>query len=253
MFDFAASSIPLTISFGDNAEGMDMVLDIMRDAGAIMEMETIATGADIYRRDIKEGVLPDIFPSLLRTKMLLKASTKKPKGDDFMEVTSYITSYLDINTKMEYFVGENTPGVGIVTESQDIKITPETVADINHAAMKLGGHNIAYAIDELGLMFEAVQKDFPLIKAKYQSADEIKQKYSELDVLYLDADSASAVKKAIKPKLGCGIYLGKGYAVFEPLEEHNPKDKGLLLAAAMMLKYSGQNEAAWEVYEKASA
>ena len=80
------SSFPLTISFGDNPESMDSVLDIVRDVGAFVEFEVVATGEDLYRREIKEGVLPESFESIARTKLFLKAPTKTPNSDGYISV-----------------------------------------------------------------------------------------------------------------------------------------------------------------------
>jgi hypothetical protein len=241
--------LAFTISYGDEPEALDVVLDIMRDAGAVMETEVIATGADFYRREIKDGFLPDIFDSLKRTKLLLKSITKKPKGD-YEEVTKAICTKLEINTKLEYFVCEDAPGVGIVTETSEEQINTDVIAEIYKASAKLGGQNFAYAIDELGLMFETEGKNFASIKPKYMSIDDIKANFKDQDVIFIQEKSATELKKAMKPKYGCNIYLGNGYAIFEPIDDYNKDGKGLLLAAALILKYAGQGSAAWEVYGK---
>jgi hypothetical protein len=241
-------SVPFTISYGDEITNMEAVLDIMRECGAVLEVEMIQSGEDLYRHGIKEGLLPEFFDPLKRTKLLLKGMTKKPKGD-FIEVTEAICEKLGLKTLLEYYVCENTPGIGIVTETET-KITPEMIEDVYKASKQLSGRNFAYTIDELRLMFDKTGENYPLCSAKYLSSDELKEKYGEYDVIVTDKKASAELRKAIKPKCGCNIYLGNGYAVFEPIEDYNNEGRGLLLAAAMILKYAGQNPEAWSVYEK---
>ena len=241
-----------TISFGDSAEALEIVLDIMRDSGAVLEIEIIQSGHELYRREIKEGILPEIFESLRRTKLFLKAPTKKPKGDEYLEVMDAICDKLNVHTKIEYFVSDTTPGVGIVEENATSHINTYMIEDINKASVRLGGENYAYSIDELGLVFESAMKNCPQIKTKYYNLDELKESFANFDVIFAAADSAKEIKKAIKPKFGCTIYLGSDYAFFEPMEDYNKNDKALLLAAALMLKYAGQSDAAWALYNKLS-
>lgn len=250
MFDFAAPSTPLTISFGDQPEALDKVLDIMRDAGALVEVEVAHTGTDIYRREVKEGVLPEDMDSIRRTKLFLKAPTKTPSGDGYIPVMQAFCNKYNTHTRLEYFVCEEAPGVGLVIEEEESRITADMVANIYAASEKLGGRKFAYSIDDLRLAFQAQAKDYPKLSAEIIQDEDIENHFANYDVIFTDSKTAKSLKKSMKIKYGCAIYLGEGNAFFEPLDDYNKNDKGLLLAAALVLKYSGQDDVAWAVYEK---
>ncbi len=239
-----------TISYGDTPEALDNVLDIMRDCGAVLEVEAIQSGEELYRREIKEGILPEIFESIKRTKLLLKAPTKKPKSNDYIEVMDAISEKLGAHTKIEYYVSKATPGVGLVVETDEKKISPQILDDVSKAALRLGGYEFAYSMNEAAALFEDALAQMPQLKAKYHPLSELEDVYTNFDIIFTTHDCVKVLKKAIKPEFGCNIYLGNGYALFEPIEDYNYKNKGLLLAAALMIKYSGQPDAAWAIYGK---
>ena len=239
-----------TISFGDAPKALEEVLDIMRDCGAVLEVEAIQSGQELYRLEIKEGFRPEIFDSLYRTKLLLKAPTSKPREDEYIEVMDAICTKLGITTKIEYFVSDTTPGLGILAENENSPISSITVDDINKAASRFGGYSYGYDIDDLRLIFEKAAGEYPQITTQYQNSEGLKNSYRNFDIIFTTESLAKDLKKAIKPKIGCNIYIGHGYAFFEPMEDYNKNNKGLLLAAALMIKYSGQSEAAWAIYEK---
>lgn len=253
MFDFAAASVPLTISFGDSAESMDMVLDIARDAGAMIEVEVIASGQDIYRREIKEGIMPESLDAVRRSKLFLKAPTKTPKEEGYISVMQAFCNKYDVHTRLEYYVCEEAPGVGLVVESEGNHINAEDVAEIFRASQKLGGRKFAYTVSDLRLVFEKELKDYPNFNADSKNLEELKTGFANYDVIFASEEDAKELRKAMKVKYGCQIFLGNGHAFFEPLDDYNKSDRGLLLATALVLKYAGQDNEAWSVYEKLAA
>ena len=242
------NSTPFTISYGDDPESLDPVLDILRDCGAFLEVEIIATGEDLYRREIKEGILPESYISLNRTKLLLKAFTRTPKDSEYIGVMEGLCQKFGVHTKLQYLVGENSAGVGIITESELKRFEPQHIAEVCKASLRLGGRSFAYAVDDLRLMIEKELEEYPSLAANFINTENFAEKIADFDVVFVNAEQEAKLHKAIKPKFGCNIFLGNGFAFFEADDDYNKNNKGLLLAAAMVLKYSGQNDAAWAVY-----
>ena len=64
---------PITVATGDGIgpEIMDATLQILKQAGARIEIETIEVGEKVYQRGISVGIEPSAWESLRRTRVIL--------------------------------------------------------------------------------------------------------------------------------------------------------------------------------------
>jgi len=76
---------PITVAHGDGIgpEIMEATLAIIQAAGAKLDIETIEIGEKVYQRGVAEGIDPNAFDSLRRTKVFLKAPITTPQGGGF--------------------------------------------------------------------------------------------------------------------------------------------------------------------------
>lgn len=248
-----AQSVPITISYGDSPEMMDAALDLARDSGAVLEMEVIASGLDLYRREIKEGIMPEIYESLKRTGILLKSTTHTPKEEGYISVTESICQKLEIDTCLEYYVSDVTAGIGLVVEKETAPLRIENIVEIYNLTKILGGESFCYTIDELGLMLQQKQEKYPDFKIEYKTADEASANIKNYDVIFTSEKSEAEIKKVIAARIGCKIFSGNGFRIFEPIDNLNPDGKGLILAIALAVKYAGQTQASWQIYKSLAA
>ncbi len=80
-----AGNTPITVAYGDGIgpEIMNATLDILKAAGARLDIEVIEIGEKVYSKGIAEGIEPSSWESLLRTKVFLKAPITTPQGGGF--------------------------------------------------------------------------------------------------------------------------------------------------------------------------
>jgi isocitrate/isopropylmalate dehydrogenase len=86
------SSIPITVAYGDGIgpEIMEAVLYVLKESGALLTIETVELGQRIYNQGAQDGILPSAWETLRRTKVLLKAPTLTPQGEDYISVSEAI-------------------------------------------------------------------------------------------------------------------------------------------------------------------
>jgi len=93
----------ITVAHGDGIgpEIMAATLQIIREAGAQLEIETIDVGEKVYQRGISVGIEPSAWESLRRTKVFLKAPITTPQGGGFksLNVTTRKTLGLYANVR----------------------------------------------------------------------------------------------------------------------------------------------------------
>jgi isocitrate dehydrogenase len=75
----------ITVAFGDGIgpEIMDSALQIIREAGAKIELNIIEVGKNIYEKGFNSGLMPSAFENLNSTKILLKAPITTPQGGGY--------------------------------------------------------------------------------------------------------------------------------------------------------------------------
>ncbi len=80
-----ATKTPITVAYGDGIgpEIMDATLRILDAAGAHLALERIEIGESVYKKGLSNGIEPDSWESLRRTKVFLKAPITTPQGGGF--------------------------------------------------------------------------------------------------------------------------------------------------------------------------
>lgn len=75
----------ITVAHGDGIgpEIMEAVLNILKEAKAPLQIETIEVGQKFYERGITTGIPPEAWDSIRRTKVLLKAPITTPQGGGY--------------------------------------------------------------------------------------------------------------------------------------------------------------------------
>ncbi len=75
----------ITVAYGDGIgpEIMQATLDILFAAGAAIETEVIEIGEKVYRKGVSNGITPEAWESLRRTKVFLKAPITTPQGGGY--------------------------------------------------------------------------------------------------------------------------------------------------------------------------
>jgi isocitrate dehydrogenase len=73
------------VAYGDGIgpEIMEATLDVLREAGARIDIETIEIGKKVYLRGSKTGIESQAWESLRRTKVFLKAPITTPQGGGY--------------------------------------------------------------------------------------------------------------------------------------------------------------------------
>lgn len=92
----------ITVAYGDGIgpEIMEATLSILKEAGAMLNIETVELGERIYNMGGISGILPSAWEGLRRNKVLLKAPTIIP------EIEHY--TFKDVNTALfEKFARED--------------------------------------------------------------------------------------------------------------------------------------------------
>jgi isocitrate dehydrogenase len=93
----------ITVAKGDGIgpEIMDATLDIIKAAGAQIEIEEIEIGEKVYKSGHTAGIAPEAWDSLRRTKVFLKAPITTPQGGGFksLNVTTRKTLGLYANVR----------------------------------------------------------------------------------------------------------------------------------------------------------
>jgi len=80
-----SANTPITVAYGDGIgpEIMAATIDIIKAAGAKIDIEEIQIGEKVYNKGIAEGIEPSSWNSLLKTKVFLKAPITTPQGGGF--------------------------------------------------------------------------------------------------------------------------------------------------------------------------
>ncbi len=75
----------ITIAYGDGIgpEIMESTLEILREAGADIKIDTIEVGKNIYEKGFNSGLMPSAWEELNTTRVLLKAPITTPQGGGY--------------------------------------------------------------------------------------------------------------------------------------------------------------------------
>jgi len=126
-----SENTPITVAYGDGIgpEIMKATIDIIKAAGARIDIEEIEIGEKIYLSGNTTGIEPGSWDSLLRTKVFLKAPITTPQGGGFksLNVTTRKTLglYANIRPCISYY-----PFVEIKYPKMDIVIIRENEEDL---------------------------------------------------------------------------------------------------------------------------
>ncbi|QPC84379.1 NADP-dependent isocitrate dehydrogenase [Phototrophicus methaneseepsis] len=79
------SNVPITVAYGDGIgpEIMKASLQVLQEAGARLDIETIEIGEQVYLRGHKAGITDQAWDSLKRTKVFYKAPITTPQGGGY--------------------------------------------------------------------------------------------------------------------------------------------------------------------------
>jgi isocitrate dehydrogenase len=79
------ANTPITVAYGDGIgpEIMTATLDILKGAGARLDIEVIEVGEKVYLAGNDAGIAPSAWESLRRTKVFLKAPITTPQGGGY--------------------------------------------------------------------------------------------------------------------------------------------------------------------------
>src|SRR5580693_4005618 len=117
-----STKTPITVAHGDGIgpEIMNATLQILKEAGAALDIETIEIGEKVYLRGNTAGIEPSAWDSLRRTKVFLKAPITTPQGGGFksLNVTARKTLglYANVRPCVAYhpFIDTLHPGMDLV-------------------------------------------------------------------------------------------------------------------------------------------
>jgi isocitrate dehydrogenase len=113
---------PITVAYGDGIgpEIMDATLNILAEAKARLNIDTIEVGEKVYTKGNTTGIPAEAWASLRRTKVLLKAPITTPQGGGYksLNVTMRKTLGLYANVRpcvcYHPFVKTNHPKMDLV-------------------------------------------------------------------------------------------------------------------------------------------
>ncbi len=116
------SKTPISVAYGDGIgpEIMEATLTILEAAGAELEIETVEIGEKVYQRGIDTGMAPNVWDSLRRTKVFLKAPITTPQGSGYksLNVTTRkaLNLYANVRPAVSYhpFVETKHPTMDVV-------------------------------------------------------------------------------------------------------------------------------------------
>lgn len=112
----------ITVAYGDGIgpEIMEATLEILREAGAKLVVETIEIGEKLYEKGVTTGIPPQAWETMKRNKVLLKAPITTPQGGGYksLNVTMRKTLglYANVRPNVCYhpFVKTNHPNMDMV-------------------------------------------------------------------------------------------------------------------------------------------
>ncbi|HMF55525.1 MAG TPA: NADP-dependent isocitrate dehydrogenase [Pyrinomonadaceae bacterium] len=124
-------SVPITVAHGDGIgpEIMDATLNILRGAGATLDIETIVIGEKAYLSGNAAGIEPSAWESLRRTKVFLKAPITTPQGGGYKSLNVTVRKALGLYANVRPCVSYH-PFVETKHTGMDVVIVRENEEDL---------------------------------------------------------------------------------------------------------------------------
>src|SRR3954447_7870519 len=126
-----STNTPITVAHGDGIgpEIMDATLQILKGAGARLEIQTIEIGEKVYLRGNSAGIEPSAWESLRRTKVFLKAPITTPQGGGFKSLNVTTRKMLGLYANVRPCVAYH-PYVETKHPVMDVVIVRENEEDV---------------------------------------------------------------------------------------------------------------------------
>src|SRR5258707_10609507 len=126
-----ATNTPITVAYGDGIgpEIMAATLNIIKAAGARIEIEEVEVGEKVYLRGISAGIEPTAWPSLRRTKVFLKAPITTPQGGGYKSLNVTTRKMLGLDANIRPCVSYH-PFVRTKHPAMDVVIVRENEEDL---------------------------------------------------------------------------------------------------------------------------
>src|SRR6187455_2327352 len=126
-----AKTVPITVANGDGIgpEIMAATLEILKGAGANLEIETIDIGEKVYLAGNSSGIEPSSWDSLRRTKVFLKAPITTPQGGGYKSLNVTVRKVLGLYANVRPCVAYH-PFVETKHPVMDVVIVRENEEDL---------------------------------------------------------------------------------------------------------------------------
>jgi len=127
----AQSNIPITVAFGDGIgpEIMKATLEILKRAGAPLDIKTVEVGEKVYLRGESSGIEASTWETIRQTKAFLKAPMNTPQGGGFKSLNVTIRTsmglYANVRPCISYY-----PFVQTKHPKMDLVIIRENEEDL---------------------------------------------------------------------------------------------------------------------------
>jgi isocitrate dehydrogenase len=121
----------ITVAYGDGIgpEIMDATLQILREAGAKIELNIIEVGKNIYEKGFNSGLMPSAFENLNSTKVLLKAPITTPQGGGYKSLNVTLRKKLGLFANVRP-VSSFHPFIATKFPKMDVVIIRENEEDL---------------------------------------------------------------------------------------------------------------------------
>lgn len=126
-----SQNVPITVAYGDGIgpEIMTATLDIIKAAGARIDIEPIEVGEQVYLRGISAGIEPSAWESLRRTHVFLKAPITTPQGGGYKSLNVTVRMAFELYANVRPCVAYS-PFVSTKHPDMDVVIIRENEEDL---------------------------------------------------------------------------------------------------------------------------
>lgn len=126
-----SQNVPITVAYGDGIgpEIMGATLDIIKAAGARIDIEPIEVGEQVYLRGISAGIEPSAWESLRRTHVFLKAPITTPQGGGYKSLNVTVRMAFELYANVRPCVAYS-PFVDTKHPTMDVVIVRENEEDL---------------------------------------------------------------------------------------------------------------------------
>jgi isocitrate dehydrogenase len=122
---------PITVAYGDGIgpEIMEATLQILKEAGARLDLEVIDVGEKVYLSGNTSGIAPESWESLRRTKVFLKAPITTPQGGGYKSLNVTTRKALGLYANIRPCVSYH-PYIETKHPAMDVVIVRENEEDL---------------------------------------------------------------------------------------------------------------------------